>query len=57
MKFFAIVSAILIAAVGVSAIAPDPNSACRCPDNCRHKFGDSCKFYKNGNTLEVGQYI
>ncbi|KIK53035.1 hypothetical protein GYMLUDRAFT_49595 [Collybiopsis luxurians FD-317 M1] len=57
MKFFTListVSALLVAAIGVGAIAPDPDSACRCPNNCQHQFGDSCALCKiaacvNGN--------
>ncbi|KAJ3981005.1 hypothetical protein F5890DRAFT_1538169 [Lentinula detonsa] len=57
MKFFTIISAVLIAAISVTSvsaaadIAADPDSACRCPNNCSHKFGDSCKFYDNGNVI------
>ncbi|KAJ4464538.1 hypothetical protein C8J55DRAFT_566814 [Lentinula edodes] len=59
MKFSAILSAVLVAALGVTSvtaaaaadIAADPDSACRCPNNCSHKFGDSCKFYDNGNVI------
>ncbi|KAJ3722140.1 hypothetical protein DFJ43DRAFT_1093275 [Lentinula guzmanii] len=35
----------------VAAIAPDADSACRCPNNCSHKFGDSCKFFDEGNVI------
>ncbi|KAJ3981003.1 hypothetical protein F5890DRAFT_1538165 [Lentinula detonsa] len=55
MRFFAFISAILIAAIGVGAIAPDPDSACRCPNNCQHKLGDSCAFYQDGNVINGGQ--
>ncbi|KAJ3917927.1 hypothetical protein F5877DRAFT_79473 [Lentinula edodes] len=60
MKFFAILSAVLVVALGVTSttaaaaaadIAPDANSACRCPKNCSHKYGSSCKFYHDGNVL------
>ncbi|KAJ3927794.1 MAG: hypothetical protein NXY57DRAFT_978184 [Lentinula lateritia] len=60
MKFFAILSAVLVVALGVTSttaaaaaadIAADPESACRCPNNCSHKYGSSCKFYDNGNVL------
>ncbi|KAK7453230.1 hypothetical protein VKT23_011907 [Stygiomarasmius scandens] len=51
MKFFSLIATVLVVAVGVSAIAPDPDSACRCPNNCSHKNGDSCKFFLNGNVL------
>ncbi|KAF2645013.1 hypothetical protein P280DRAFT_514471 [Massarina eburnea CBS 473.64] len=37
-------------------IAADPVAACNCPGNCKHKNGDSCKFYENGNTLS-GQCV
>ncbi|KAE9403145.1 hypothetical protein BT96DRAFT_917757 [Gymnopus androsaceus JB14] len=51
MKFFAVVSAILVAAIGVGAIAPDPDSACQCPNNCQHTFGaSSCTNGANGLT-------
>ncbi|KAE9403146.1 hypothetical protein BT96DRAFT_917758 [Gymnopus androsaceus JB14] len=52
MKFFAIVSAILVAAIGVGAIAPDPDSACQCPNNCQHTFGASCAYYSDGNVID-----
>ena len=55
MKFFAIIFAIVGIAAGVGAIAPDPDSACRCPNNCEHKFGDSCKFFDEGNIVEGGE--
>ncbi|KAG5984640.1 hypothetical protein E4U55_003861 [Claviceps digitariae] len=29
------------------AIATDPYFACNCPNNCSHKYGSSCKYYKN----------
>ncbi|EDU50946.1 hypothetical protein PtrSN002B_011038 [Pyrenophora tritici-repentis] len=29
-------------------IAPDATNACNCPNNCRHRVGDSCKFYQQG---------
>lgn len=32
-------------------IAPDAISACNCPNNCRHRLGDSCKFYREGYIL------
>ena len=32
-------------------IAPDAINACNCPNNCRHKFGSSCKFYREGNVI------
>ncbi|KAJ4373431.1 hypothetical protein N0V86_007569 [Didymella sp. IMI 355093] len=32
-------------------IAPDAINACNCPNNCRHKIGDSCKFYREGNVV------
>ncbi|KIK56519.1 hypothetical protein GYMLUDRAFT_47043 [Collybiopsis luxurians FD-317 M1] len=51
MKFFIListVSALLVAAIGVGAIAPDPDSACRCPNNCQHQFGDSSCVNGNG---------
>ncbi|KAE9383455.1 hypothetical protein BT96DRAFT_923364 [Gymnopus androsaceus JB14] len=52
MKFFAIVSAVLIAAIGVGAIGdPIPNSACQCPNNCEHTLGSSCTFFLDGNTI------
>ncbi|KAG6034676.1 hypothetical protein E4U41_006461 [Claviceps citrina] len=28
-------------------IATDPYFACNCPNNCSHKNGSSCKYYKN----------
>ncbi|KAJ3726851.1 hypothetical protein C8R42DRAFT_717688 [Lentinula raphanica] len=52
MRFFALISFVLVAAMGVSATAPDPDSACRCPNNCSHKFGDSCAFFQDGNTIK-----
>jgi hypothetical protein len=57
MKFFAIISIIVAAAIGVGAVAPDADSACRCPNNCSHKFGDSCKFKDNGNTIQGGKHF
>ncbi|KAF8829359.1 hypothetical protein F5879DRAFT_993324 [Lentinula edodes] len=54
MRFFAVLSAVFVAAIGVTsvaAIAADPDSACRCPNNCSHKFGSSCKFFDDGNTI------
>ncbi|KAE9403147.1 hypothetical protein BT96DRAFT_990594 [Gymnopus androsaceus JB14] len=56
MKFFAIVSAILVATVGVGAIAPDPDSACQCPNNCQHTFGASCAYYSDGNVIDGCKY-
>jgi hypothetical protein len=32
-------------------IAPDSIDACNCPNNCQHKLGTSCKFYKEGNII------
>ena len=29
-------------------IAKDNINACNCPDNCKHKIGSSCKFYREG---------
>ncbi|KAJ3863827.1 MAG: hypothetical protein NXY57DRAFT_963568 [Lentinula lateritia] len=52
MKFFALVSIVLVAALGVGATAPDPDSACRCPKNCSHKLGSSCAFFEDGNTIK-----
>ncbi|KIK53025.1 hypothetical protein GYMLUDRAFT_250734 [Collybiopsis luxurians FD-317 M1] len=52
MKFFVIISIIVAATIGVGVVAPDANSACRCLNSCSHKFGDSCKFKDNGNTIE-----
>ncbi|KIK53026.1 hypothetical protein GYMLUDRAFT_250735 [Collybiopsis luxurians FD-317 M1] len=54
MKLFTLIStisALLAAAIGVGAIAPDPDSVCRCPNNCEHQFGDSCAFYQDGNVI------
>ncbi|KAG6188071.1 hypothetical protein E4U10_005341 [Claviceps purpurea] len=28
-------------------IATDPYFACNCPNNCSHKEGSSCRYYKN----------
>ncbi|KAG5933210.1 hypothetical protein E4U60_004620 [Claviceps pazoutovae] len=28
-------------------IATDPYFACNCPNNCKHKEGTSCRYYKN----------
>ncbi|KAJ4483837.1 hypothetical protein J3R30DRAFT_1840213 [Lentinula aciculospora] len=52
MKFFTIFTALLIAIVSVNAVAPDADSACRCPNNCSHKNGSSCKFFQDGNVLD-----
>ncbi|KAI1391655.1 uncharacterized protein F4822DRAFT_192425 [Hypoxylon trugodes] len=30
-------------------IAPDPTSACNCPNNCSHHAGSSCKYCENPN--------
>ncbi|KAG6008294.1 hypothetical protein E4U43_000183 [Claviceps pusilla] len=30
-----------------SIIATDAFFACNCPNNCSHKYGSSCKYYKN----------
>ncbi|KAF2992908.1 hypothetical protein E8E13_000141 [Curvularia kusanoi] len=34
-------------------IAPDAINACNCPNNCRHKLGSSCKFYREGNVISA----
>jgi hypothetical protein len=36
-------------------IAPDAINACNCPNNCQHKLGDSCKFYKEGYIITAGK--
>jgi hypothetical protein len=36
-------------------IAPDAIDACNCPDDCQHKLGDSCKFYKEGNIVTASR--
>ncbi|THU90305.1 hypothetical protein K435DRAFT_968749 [Dendrothele bispora CBS 962.96] len=51
MKFFSLIATVLVVALGVSATAPDADSACRCLKNCSHKNGSSCKFFQDGNTL------
>jgi hypothetical protein len=36
-------------------IAQDSISACNCPNNCQHKLGSSCKFYKKGNVISASK--
>lgn len=36
-------------------IAPNAISACNCPNNCRHRVGDSCKFYKEGYVVTASK--
>lgn len=36
-------------------IAPDAINACNCPNNCQHKLGDSCKFYKEGYVVTASK--
>ncbi|KAF2789878.1 hypothetical protein K505DRAFT_327945 [Melanomma pulvis-pyrius CBS 109.77] len=52
-NIIAVATVALFAGQAMSAvmIAPDPISACNCPNNCQHKVGSSCKFYSQGNTL------
>jgi hypothetical protein len=36
-------------------IAPDSIDACNCPNNCQHKVGNSCKFYRQGNVIAASK--
>ncbi|THU77949.1 hypothetical protein K435DRAFT_786450 [Dendrothele bispora CBS 962.96] len=42
MKFFSLIATVLVVALGVSATAPDPDSACRCPKNYGNTLSGSC---------------
>ncbi|KAF2437230.1 hypothetical protein P171DRAFT_492330 [Karstenula rhodostoma CBS 690.94] len=39
-------------AARAALIAPDPDAACNCPNNCQHSNGESCSFYRDGNHLD-----
>ncbi|KAF3029565.1 hypothetical protein E8E12_000112, partial [Didymella heteroderae] len=34
-------------------IAPDAINACNCSNNCQHKLGSGCKFYREGNVISA----
>lgn len=38
-------------------IAPDAIDACNCPNNCKHKLGSGCKFYREGNVISASKFL